>query len=531
MRHDRGELKLGNVIQDRMLAGQIHYYTTFLDEGDSMLVSVVQSHSGLQCRTVGPDNRIIRFTFPESKFSKKLFVLAETAGPYKVELEFSVDSSVPELEYLIHVYDKLDLKQRLQPDTERRPVASPLLSTLYDQNKLGNLAALNDFWKSIEARGAPLVESLESDHKSFSVTFLWRARSLIRNVVLLWNGEHPLVQLRDTDVWFKTMKIRAGARILYQLAPNYPPLEAREAATHRLAVAGPDPLNRYRRLDDNPFPNFEQSSVLELPGASNRNVLTSRNDLPKGTIRTHPFESMLLGNRREISVYVPAPRYSGEPHSLIVLFDGPTYLSRISIATILDELIADNRMPPAIAILIPSPSAETRWRELRCNSNIGEALIHELIPQLGQHYPIESNPARTVIGGFSRGGLTAAWVALRFPERFGNVLSQSGSFWWAPDGDAYDRSQYDSFAEPNWLAKQFVASPPLPIRFCLQAGIYEGHEANEGNILNHTRHLRDVLLAKGYTVVYQEGLGGHDPTVWRNVLSDGLLALTSPFGF
>jgi enterochelin esterase-like enzyme len=36
---------------------------------------------------------------------------------------------------------------------------------------------------------------------------------------------------------------------------------------------------------------------------------------------------------------------------------------------------------------------------------------------------------------------------------------------------------------------------------------------------------RDVLLAKGYEVHYQQPVGGHDTVSWRGTFADGLLAL------
>jgi pimeloyl-ACP methyl ester carboxylesterase len=52
-----------------------------------------------------------------------------------------------------------------------------------------------------------------------------------------------------------------------------------------------------------------------------------------------------------------------------------------------------------------------------------------------ERYAIRSDPRQAVIGGVSAGGLMAAFAALRHPEVLGNVLSQSGAFWWLPGFD------------------------------------------------------------------------------------------------
>jgi len=41
------------------------------------------------------------------------------------------------------------------------------------------------------------------------------------------------------------------------------------------------------------------------------------------------------------------------------------------------------------------------------------------------------------------------------------------------------------------------------------------------------RHMRDVLLLKGYDVTYHEYAGGHDYACWRGSLADGLMTLSS----
>jgi hypothetical protein len=70
--------------------------------------------------------------------------------------------------------------------------------------------------------------------------------------------------------------------------------------------------------------------------------------------------------------------------------------------------------------------------------------------------------------------------------------------------------------EGNFMVRQFLASPKLPLRFYLAAGTFEiDRDGGGGNILESTRYLRDVLLAKGYQVHYQQFVGGHDGLSWR----------------
>jgi enterochelin esterase family protein len=82
------------------------------------------------------------------------------------------------------------------------------------------------------------------------------------------------------------------------------------------------------------------------------------------------------------------------------------------------------------------------------------------------------------------------------------------------------------YAEANYLAKEFVNSPKLPPRFYMDAGSFEvDTNGGGGAILEPSRHMRDVLLAKGYEVHYQENVGRHDYLSWRGILADGLIAL------
>ncbi|MBX6341267.1 MAG: hypothetical protein IRY97_02320, partial [Thermomicrobiaceae bacterium] len=182
-------------------------------------------------------------------------------------------------------------------------------------------------------------------------------------------------------------------------------------------------------------------------------------------------------------------------------------------------LIADGRIPPLVAALVGNVDGEpeARLRELACSEPFTRFLATELLPWVRGQANVAADPARTVVGGASLGGLASAFAALRCPDHFGNVLAQSGSFWWRPEGDR----------EHEWLAREFAAAPRLPLRFALEVGRLEAHPTPGGGPtqVQSSRHLRDVLRARGYPVAYAEHNGGHNFLSWRGTLADSLIAL------
>jgi len=162
-------------------------------------------------------------------------------------------------------------------------------------------------------------------------------------------------------------------------------------------------------------------------------------------------------------------------------------------------------------------------RELTCNPTFTGFLVSELLPWAQGLYNFPTDPHQTVVGGSSFGGLAATCAGLRHSETFGNVLSQSGSFCWTPPGTNNSYSETD---RKNWIAEQFIMSAKLPVRFHLDAGSDEiDFGDGRSSILVATQNLRDVLLAKGYDVHFQEFAGGHDDLSWRGTLADGPILL------
>lgn len=364
------------------------------------------------------------------------------------------------------------------------------------------------FWRLLEARGTPLVEPLAGAPADVMVTFFFR-HATARHVLVMKGPEEPraamLERVPGTDIWARSYRLPAEARFQYSFAPDFPldppPIEQIETLERRMSA---DPLNP-RRIG-------LFSSLCELPAAPSSRWTTPSREIPTGAVSAHKVTSRRLGNARRIYVYTP-PGYSDArgPYPLAVLFDGLDYLSGIPTATILDNLIAQGRLPPTVALLVDPVD---RIGELGLDASFGDVVARALVPFVQQRYRASTDPRAVVVGGFSLGGLAAVWTAFRHPDVFGNVLAQSDARMPRPDGlDVYE-----------WLARQVEATPALPIRFHLEEGNLRRPEALDAATLPF-RHLQPVLTAKGYSFTVRPFVGGHHTSSWRVRLGDALVAL------
>ncbi len=415
---------------------------------------------------------------------------------------------------------------------------SPRLIALQKEIQAGNRAALESFWQEVAKQGTPLVEPIPGDAKHVWVTFLWRAKEEVKNVVVFsWFGyyhgrfeiaRNQMTHLPGTDLWYRTYGVPNDARSSYRLSPNdsLVPLEEvkPEDWSRRTAAWQADPLNAHRHF----YPRNEEwrddvdvtRSVAELPAAPRQPWTQPQPGVPAGRVELHRLKSEILGNERRVWVYTPAGYKPGaKPYHLLVLFDGWWYLQWMSTPTTLDNLTARAGLLPVVAVMIDEPTLKDRILDLGCYSPFNVFLEKELIPWIRQHYRVASNPAETIVAGLSRGGLAAGCAALEHPEIFGNVLSQSGYFSWK---SGPDENEEENDAEYGWLIRQYATRMKLPVQFYLDVGRFE---SDYDGLLFPNRHMRDVLQAQGYTMRYAEFSGGHDFACWQGTLADGLLAL------
>jgi len=243
--------------------------------------------------------------------------------------------------------------------------------------------------------------------------------------------------------------------------------------------------------------------------------------VPAGTLTEKTIESNILKERRKFTVFTPAaydPK--GPPLRMLVLFDGGAYFDDDIIPghVILDNLIGEGKIPPTIAVFVDE---KNRDKELGCSDSFVDFVALDVVPKVRKEYHVTADPAGVIIGGVSYGGLMSSYCALRHPEVFGNVLSQSGGYGWFPGCDDVKPPQG---AEPGWLTREYVKAPLRSVRFYLEAGCFE--YGFTYSLLTENQRFRDVLQAKGYQVRYHEFSGAHDYQGWRASFADAIIFLT-----
>lgn len=519
-----------------------------LTAGDYVKGHIELSQPLVRFALLSPQGQHVRELIKLEKTSSRFIFNVQQSGEYKILMQASSSQSNTEKSAVTAV--EISFNQLISKSEQKITPAVPLSPTLAKlQQTLKNGGNTQAFWHKIAEQGTPLVEPLllntplfdkkivtsdsneKADPNNSLVTFLWRGAT--HNVKLFgapFGGHKALTQLADSDVWYTTYTLPNSTMLSYSLAPDIPqiPGSAREQRVAILATAQADPYNKTPWSITANNDKYNKDSALILPKANTNNWGKPSNS-PKGTIKHYHFTSKILNNSREISIYTPAGfdinnfvmsnlGTSKKEHALLFVFDSKAYRTKVPTPQILDNLIAKQKIMPTIAVFVSNPTADTRAIELPGNSDFADFMAQELLPFVKRKTQSKASTDNTVLSGSSYGGLASAYIAFKYPQHFGAVLSQSGSFWWSP------RDNQNNKLEDQWLTREYAKSPSKKIRFYFNAGLFEtGYFSID--ILESNRHFRDVLTAKGYEFTYQEGANGHDYLSWAYTLSDGLINL------
>ena len=214
---------------------------------------------------------------------------------------------------------------------------------------------------------------------------------------------------------------------------------------------------------------------------------------------------------RRVSVYVPKQYVAGTAAPFIVGADGPDSLLFVA----LDNLIAERRVPPMVAISIGNGSGDAQGSQRgleydTMNGRYAEFVETEVLPLVEKHYGVRltRDPDGRATMGCSSGASAAMIMAWYHPEWYHRVLTYSGTY-------VYQQWPYN--AETPLGAWEFhenliPKSPKKPLRIWMEVGDRDNlitRDAYHDWVLANER-MAKVLKAKGYNYQYVFAKnGGH----------------------
>ncbi|QLN18438.1 enterochelin esterase [Escherichia coli] len=367
----------------------------------------------------------------------------------------------------------------------------------------------------------------------YQVTFWWRDphgsedRSTVKRVWVYITGvtdhhqnSHPqsMQRIAGTDVWQWTTQLNANWRGSYCFipterddifsAPSPDRLELREGWRKLLPQAIADPLNPQSWKGG----RGHAVSALEMPQAP----LQPGWDCPQAPetpAKEITWKSERLGNSRRVWIFTTGDA-PAEERPLAILLDGEFWAQSMPVWPALTSLTRRQQLPPAVYVLIDAIDTTHRAHELPCNADFWLAVQQELLPLVKAIAPFSDRADRTVVAGQSFGGLSALYAGLHWPERFGCVLSQSGSYWWPHRGGQQE----------GVLLEQLKAGEVSVegLRIVLEAGI------REPMIMRANQALYAQLHPIKESIFWRQVDGGHDALCWRGGLMQGLIDLWQP---
>ncbi len=227
-----------------------------------------------------------------------------------------------------------------------------------------------------------------------------------------------------------------------------------------------------------------------------------------GDIKRLPrFPSRILGNQREVLVYLPPgySRFSKATYPVLYLHDGQNVFDAATafagvewnVDETAERLIGKKLVEPLIIVAVAN-TGEDRIHEYAPTRGVidakakqkkrsrglarlyGQFLIDELKPYIDKKYRTKREPEFTGLGGSSLGGLVTLAIGILFPHAFTRLMVMSPSIWW------------DDFAIYR-LVDSIEQRPPLKI--WLDTGTAEpGWE--------QARELRNRLVEKGWRLYH-----------------------------
>ena len=302
----------------------------------------------------------------------------------------------------------------------------------------------------------------------------------------------------------------AGAPPFKMLKPGEsPPLDV-----HDNFVIGPEyiPAPELKVIDGVPQGTVQQFTIdskettIYNPVIAREKFGTVDPQNPKTLIvDTHEIDYL-----RQITVYIPKQHQAANDAPFMIGHDGPKGKPNMTLPHILDNLIAQKRIPPIILIQIANGGGDAqghqRGKEYDNMSGLfAEYIETEVLPRVEKNYQLKltGDPDGRAVMGSSSGGSASLIMAWFRTDLYRRVLTTSGTF--VNQAWPFDPKYPDGAW--GFHKKIIPSSPQKPIRLFISVG---DRDLLNPNVMRDDMHdwveanhqMAKVLKARGYEYQY-----------------------------
>jgi len=298
----------------------------------------------------------------------------------------------------------------------------------------------------------------------------------------------PMQHLEGTDLYYRTLTLEPGAHFEYAFTIfddeiRLDPLNPRKVAT-----------------------SSGERSVLTSRGFQEPAHLLDPED-PRGRIDKLRWRSRLLGDEREVKIYLPADYDQGsERYPLLLVNNGERALLWGMMDRILDNLVGRS-VAPLVVAFVPWK----RYSEYGSRSAVfSQALTEELVPLLDRSYRTVATAETRAVMGAAEAGRISIYVALKHSWLFGKVAAQSFLM----------ENMDDEFAA--MIEQDEKRDVIVYLEWSLNDLRWEHHDARADS-----QRLAAMLEKEGYRLVTNEIAHGFGWSGWR-LTTDRILEILFP---
>ena len=226
--------------------------------------------------------------------------------------------------------------------------------------------------------------------------------------------------------------------------------------------------------------------------------------------------------QRPVCVYVPAQYVPGTVVPVIVSADA--YGMHYSLPTILDNMIADHRLPVMAAVMIQNGGAERSMEYDTVSAKYADWVEAEVLPRAEKEANVKltKDPEGRMTFGGSSGAAVALTMAWFKPELYHRVLSYSGTYTDLQHGPEAPHGAWE-------YHEHFIPdNPAKPLRIWMEVAENDiganSPSSNRRNWVIANVRMAAVVKAKGYhyQFVYAKNAGHVDAKVINQTLPQAL---------